>query len=112
VRQQGLLQLAYMDADRYGCDFDWDKDKDLPMKDPARTILQPKNNLECGVKILDNQLFALNKPLLSSTSYWSTLQPGTVSYRVFRKQMTNVPAACRASSKSQPEMHIAEIAKH
>jgi len=95
VRSQGLLQLAYMDADRYGCDFDWDKDKALPMKDPARTILQPRNNLECGVKILDNQLFALNKPLLSSTSYWSTLQPGTVSHRVFAKQMANVPDSCR-----------------
>src|SRR5579883_2505362 len=74
VRSQGLLQLAYMDADRYGCDFDWDKDKGLPLKDPARTILQPRNNLECGVKILDNQLFALDRPLLSRASYWSTLQ--------------------------------------
>ena len=99
VRQQGLLQLAYMDADRYGCDFDWDKDKSLPLKDPARTILQPKNNLTCGVKILDNQLFALNRPLLSRSSYWSTLQPGTASYRVFAKQMANVPAACRAGAK-------------
>src|ERR1035441_5192303 len=26
VRSEGLLQLAYMDADSYGCDFDWDKD--------------------------------------------------------------------------------------
>jgi len=23
VRQQGLLQLTYMDQERYGCDFDW-----------------------------------------------------------------------------------------
>ena len=112
VRQQGLLQLAYMDSDRYGCDFDWDKDKGLPLKDPARTILQPKNNLECGVKILDNQLFTLNKPLLTSTSYWSTLQPGTVSHRVFAKQMTNVPAACRAVRKRQPETRVAEVSKH
>jgi hypothetical protein len=35
VRSEGLLQLTYMDADRYGCDFDWDKDKELPEKDPA-----------------------------------------------------------------------------
>ncbi len=112
VRQQGLLQLAYMDADRYGCDFDWDKDKGLPLKDPARTILQPKNNLECGVKILDNQLFMLNKPLLTSTSYWSTLQPGTVSHRVFAKQMTNVPTACHAVRKTDPDMRVAQVAKH
>ena len=111
VRQQGLLQLAYMDSDRYACDFDWDKDKGLPLKDPARTILQPKNNLQCGVKILDNQLFPLNKPLLSSTSYWSTLQPGTVSYRVFVKQMVNVPAACHVVRKVGPEVHVAQVTK-
>jgi hypothetical protein len=83
VRSEGLLQLTYMDAQRYGCDFDWDKDKQLPEKDPARTILQPKNNLTCGVKILENQLIAQKKPLLSRSSYWSTLRPGGPSYRVF-----------------------------
>ena len=99
VRSEGLLQLTYMDAQRYGCDFDWERDKDLPEHDPAKTILQPRNNLACGVKILDNQMMQQKKPLLSRTSYWSTLQPGTVSYRVFAKQMTNVPEVCRR----QPE---------
>src|ERR1700761_2236808 len=95
VRSQGLLQLTYMDSKRYGCDFDWDADRKLPEKDPARTILQPKNNLECGVKILENQLIDQRRPLLSQKSYWSTLQPSRPSYLVFRKQMTNVPKACR-----------------
>ncbi|HTZ56767.1 MAG TPA: hypothetical protein VMB49_01655, partial [Acidobacteriaceae bacterium] len=40
IRQEGLLQLTYMDAKRYGCDFNWEHDKTLPEKDPARTILQ------------------------------------------------------------------------
>jgi hypothetical protein len=93
-RTEGLLQLAYADEKRYGCDFDWQADRKLRAGDPARTILQPKNNLECGVKILEQELIAQHKPLLSRTEYWSTLQPGTVSYRVFAKQMTNVPAAC------------------
>ena len=96
VRQEGLLQLTYMDADRYGCDFDWDADKTLPQHDPGKTILQPKNNLVCGIHILKNQLIDLDKPLLWSSSYWSTLRPGTVSYRVFAKQMANVPIACGA----------------
>jgi hypothetical protein len=99
VRSEGLLQLAYMDADRYDCAFDWDADKALAAKDPAKTILQPKNNLLCGVKILDNQMIKRGKPLLTKKSYWSTLQPGTVSYRVFQKQMTNTPQACRAQRK-------------
>jgi hypothetical protein len=95
VRSEGLLQLTFMDAQRYGCDFDWDNDKKLAEKDPARTILQPRNNLTCGVKILDNQIIVQRKPLLSRSSYWATLRPGGPSYRVFVKQMKNVPAVCR-----------------
>lgn len=91
---QGLLQLTYKDAKRYGCDFDRQADSGLKLKDPARTILQPENNLTCGIRILENQIVEQHKPLLSRTSYWSTLQPGTVSYRVFAKQMINPPAAC------------------
>jgi hypothetical protein len=94
ARTSGLLQLTYEDQKRYGCDFDWERDKTLKVDDPERTILQPKNNLECGVKILEHQLIEQHKALLSSTGYWGTLRPGTLSYRVFAKQMTNVPAAC------------------
>jgi hypothetical protein len=96
VRSEGLLQLTYMDADRYGCDFDWGKDKQLSEKDPAKTILQPKNNLTCGIKILQTQLIDKGEPLASRKSYWSTLQPGTAAYRVFVKQMANVPDGCKA----------------
>jgi hypothetical protein len=95
------LQLTYQDQKRYGCDFDWQHDKTLPANDPGKTILQPKNNLECGVKILDNQIIKQKKPLLSPSGYWSTLRPGTVSYRVFAKQMTNVPMACRKAPPPQ-----------
>jgi hypothetical protein len=98
VRSEGLLQLTYEDQARYGCDFDWQKDKTLEANDPAKSILQPKNNLECGVKILDKQIIDQKKPLTSQTSYWSTLRPGTMSYRVFAKQMTNVPLACKKGS--------------
>lgn len=94
VRSEGLLQLTYQDSERYGCDFNYQADRALKPTDPARTILQPKNNLQCGIKILDQQLFTRHKPLLSSSSYWSTLRPGTVSYRVWAKQMANVPDAC------------------
>ena len=94
VRSEGLLQLTYEDKERYGCDFDWQRDKALPVRDPTRTILQPKNNLECGVKILTRQIGDRGKPLLSKSGYWSTLRPGGASYRVFAKQMGNVPGAC------------------
>jgi hypothetical protein len=95
VRSEGLLQLTYEDADRYSCDFDWDNDKQLPEKDPQKTILQPVNNLKCGIRIMSNQLIDRHKRLATRSSYWSTLRPGTVSYKVFLKQMTNVPSVCR-----------------
>ena len=100
MRREGLLQLAYADQRRYGCDFNWQADRALEANDPAKTILQPKNNLECGVKILVNQVIVQHKPLLTRSGYWSTLQPDGPSYRVFAKQMTNPPAACGLSTKS------------
>jgi hypothetical protein len=94
TRQEGLLQLKYLDSQRYGCDFDWEHDKHLPVHDPDKTILQPENNLLCGIHILTNQLIGLHEPLLTRKSYWATLRPGTISYRVFARQMANVPEAC------------------
>lgn len=95
TRCEGLLQLTYQDEKRYGCNFDWKTDRRLPWDDPRKTILQPENNLACGIKILDNQIIAQRKPLLTGSSYWATLRPGTDSYRVFARQMVNPPAACR-----------------
>ncbi len=106
VRQQGLLQLTYMDQERYGCDFDWEKDKSLAEHDPEKTILQPRNNLLCGVNIIRNQLIDQHRPLLSSASYFSTLQPGTMSVRVFLKQMANVPTFCgRRPVRTEPPVN-------
>jgi hypothetical protein len=100
MRSQGLLQLAYADQQRYGCNFDWAADRALKAGDPAKTILQPKNNLECGVKILANQIIVQHKPLLTRSGYWSSLHPNGLSYRVFAKQMSNPPTACRLLPKS------------
>jgi hypothetical protein len=110
VRCQGLLQLTYADQRRYGCNFDWDVDRNLKPGDPARTILQPENNLDCGVKILTHQIIDNHRPLFSRLSYWSTLRPGTVSFRVFTKQMTNPPLACGYVPRVQrtSESQIAE----
>lgn len=101
VRSEGLLQLTYEDEKRYACNFDWNVDKNLKPGDPARTILQPRNNLECGVKILTRQIIDNHEPLFSRLSYWSTLQPGTISFRVFAKQMTNPPLACGLAARTR-----------
>lgn len=113
VHSEGLLQLTYQDQQRYGCDFNWDADKHLPPHDPGRTILTPQNNLKCGINILSNQIITQHKPLFASTSYWSTLQPGRPSYRMFVKQMTNPPVVCglheRVSHK--PAAQLAAVSR-
>lgn len=93
-RQEGLLQLKYQDSGRYGCNFDWQLDKGLPAHDPDKSILNPRNNLLCGINILHNQLIDLHQPLLTRKSYWATLHPGSAGYRNFIRQMANVPQAC------------------
>lgn len=93
-RQEGLLQLSYMDSDRYDCNFNWDSDKHLPLHDPEKTILRPANNLRCGMKILYNQIITFQRPILYQDSYWATLRPGTAGNANFMRQMTNPPAAC------------------
>ncbi len=104
-RQEGLLQLKYQDADRYGCDFDFHADARLPEKSPDRTILQPGRNLSCGLRIMQNQIVTQGKPLVVRSSYWSTLQPGTASYRVFARQMANVPEACGLAKQPESPRH-------
>jgi hypothetical protein len=94
VRQEGLLQLTYMDELRYGCDFNWEKDRLLSEHDPSKSILLPENNLVCGLRIVENQLIKRHEPLLSNNSYWSTLRPDNPSFVVFEKQMANLPAYC------------------
>ena len=108
VRASGLLQLTYEDSRRYGCDFDWNADKHLPPHDPRKTILHPEKNLLCGVSILENQLVDQKKPLLSYSSYWSTLRPGWPGNRVFLRQMRNVPSACGHPRLTSSPKHVVQ----
>lgn len=110
VRCEGLLQLTYEDERRYGCNFDWEADRKLKLGDPARSILQPQNNLDCGVKILTRQIIDNHQPLFSRQSYWATLQPGTISFHVFLKEMTNPPLACGYHRKQRriPDRVVAQ----
>jgi hypothetical protein len=90
--------LRMLDQKRYGCDFNWQVDRVLKAHDPAKTILQPKNNLKCGVKILFNQTIVQHKPLLTRSSYrssyWLTLRAGR----------TKLPSLLQADDKSPLRM--------
>lgn len=102
THQEGLLQLSYKDAERYDCEFDWETDKQLSTHDPEKTILQPANNLLCGMKILYNQIITFHRPILYHASYWGTLRPGTTGNANFLRQMSNVPEACTEAPREVP----------
>jgi len=76
VVSEGLLQLSYQDERSYriNCDFDWNKDKTLAVKDPKKTILDPYNNLRCGIKIMSIQLKKYRAITMSSNVYWAVLK--------------------------------------
>lgn len=78
VVSEGLLQLSYQDEKSYNldCGFDWNKDKELAVKDPKKTILDPYNNLRCGIKIMATQLKKFRSITLLRNVYWAPLKIG------------------------------------
>jgi hypothetical protein len=81
VYSEGLLQLSYQDMQKYprainpqNCQIDWQKDKNLSAKDPNKTILDPYINLECGMRIMADQIDQYGKIVISKDVYWSTLK--------------------------------------
>ena len=75
VVSSGLLQLSYGDTKwAKWCDFRWDEDKKNGFENP--TILRAKNNLECGIGIMANQIDKRNNIVLKKGAYWSVLREG------------------------------------
>lgn len=75
VWSEGLLQLSYGDKEwAPWCEFDWKKDKLLPIA--ARTITNPRINLACGIRILANQVKS-KRVLTPVSGYWSVLNTGS-----------------------------------
>lgn len=83
VASEGLMQLSYQDVPNYGsvlkypaCKIDWQKDKSLSVTDEKKTILDPYINLECGLRILANQIRKKGSVILSSGVYWAVIKDG------------------------------------
>lgn len=83
VYSEGLMQLSYQDITRWRfCRFDWERDRYLHSTDPRRTILDPYTNLECGVRILADQITRKKRIILSSQAYWSVLNAGSAYHKI------------------------------
>lgn len=76
---EGLLQLSYVDKEWAPfCKFDKKNDDKLypSPTDPRRTILDPFINLDCGIRILANQIDSKKKILLDRGVYWAVIKIG------------------------------------
>lgn len=75
VYSEGLLQLSYQDGiGRSYCKFDWDLDKKLSPKDPKKSILDPARNLDCGVRILAEQVDKYGSLVIEHGAYWAVIR--------------------------------------
>jgi hypothetical protein len=75
VYSEGLLQLSYQDTQWAPyCDFHWEADKNLSPTDPAKTILDPIRNLDCGIRILAKQVKSKSKIIIGSGAYWAVIK--------------------------------------
>lgn len=76
LTSEGLLQLSYNDIKwTRACQFDWEADKNNNGSRPT-TILDPKNNLHCGITILSNQINKHKKIVLKKGAYWAVIKEG------------------------------------
>lgn len=101
VTSEGLLQMSYGDTKWAPfCEYDWAKDKKLGSKDPKKTIFEPKNNLECGIQVLANQIGRSKKLFLGKGAYWSVIKTNS-RYQKIKEIKTILKAlpACRVEKE-------------
>mgnify|MGYP000859589745 CR=1 FL=1 len=83
VHSEGLLQLSYQDTQHYKfCEFDWNKDKNLPPADPKKTILDPYKNLHCGIRILNQQVSKYKNIIIGKGAYWAVIKSNSGHHRI------------------------------
>lgn len=98
VMSEGLLQMGYGDTVWAPfCRFDWEKDKKLPAKSPKKTVMKPKNNLECGIQILANQINKHKKIFVGKGAYWSVIKTNS-KYQKLKEIKSRV--------KAIPQCHV------
>ena len=76
IISEGLLQLGYSDKLYHGCNFNWVADQRYSETDSRRTILDPYNNLSCGVIIMTHQIQKYGSIVISHGAYWAVLKIG------------------------------------
>lgn len=83
VYSEGLYALSYQDQQSYPfCKFNWEADKQLKnRKDPRNSILDPKINIDCGLRILAQKIHNDGRAVVKHCrqndpppcAYWSVL---------------------------------------
>jgi len=68
MRSEGLLQLAYADHKRYGCDFNWQVDRSLKTND-RQNHSRAEEQSRMWSEDSGNQIIVHHKPLLTPSGY-------------------------------------------
>jgi hypothetical protein len=83
VWSEGLMQLSYQDTlGRPYCQFDWNVDKNLSPTSPKKSILDPFKNLNCGVRILADQVRRRGLIVIASGAYWAVIRDQGASEKI------------------------------
>ncbi len=94
---EGLLQLSYQDSRWHSqCQFNWAVDRKLDVKDPRKTIFDPKRNLTCGLRILQKQVNRWGKLMVDRGAYWSVIKPKHRNNRIpqIKMRISRAVAGC------------------
>lgn len=84
---EGLLQLSYVDAKWHGCNFCIEQDRNKASDDKTKSIFNPKNNLNCGMIILNKLMRRHDTPFWNKGHYWAVLKPRNKRHKVFKKYL-------------------------
>lgn len=102
IMSEGLLQLSYQDEKNYriDCGFNWEKDQLLVLNHPGRSILDPFQNLRCGIKIISLRLKKYHSIQVPDKNvYWSVLRRNSKSNALIKKTTQSLPF-CLLTSKN------------
>ena len=80
--------------------FNWEKDQLLVLNHPGRSILDPFQNLRCGIKIISLRLKKYHSIQVPDKNvYWSVLRRTSKSNALIKKTTQSLPF-CLSTSKN------------
>lgn len=89
ITSEGLMQLSYVDADRYGANFHWVDDRGKAQNDSTKSIFDPIKNLDGAIKVFTKLLTNDPKRTFQDAGrlYWAVLRTERPGFRMFKDKL-------------------------